>query len=137
MTDGTGLEATICDDMTVAEAIAVLQRFNQHAPLILEAVLPSGEVHSLPLKVFRKHLHDPVVGMVMRCHPDTTPGQQTLSELPSKIIQIQSASNPGDGNCGPHTQLFALCEDGTVWCQYHSSGRSNVPNDGLWHRIAG
>jgi len=72
----------------------------------------------------------------MRCQQNTTPGQQTLSELPAKIIQIQSASNPGDGNCGPHTQLFALCEDGTVWCQYHSSGRSNVPNDGLWHRVS-
>ena len=55
--------------------------------------------------------------------------------LPSKVVQIQAASQPGDGNSGPHVQLFALCEDGSIWVQYYSSGFSNVPTDGLWHVI--
>lgn len=64
-------EATIYDGMTVADAIAVLQQFNPHAPLILQAVLPDGEAHSLPIKVFQP---DPraAVGMTMRCHPNST-----------------------------------------------------------------
>lgn len=56
--------------------------------------------------------------------------------LPSKVVQIQAVSHPGDSNCGPHVQLFVLCEDGSVWCQYHSSGFSNVPTDGRWYRYA-
>jgi hypothetical protein len=59
--------AAIYDGMTVADAIAVLQQFNPHAPLILQAILPSGEVHGLPLKVFQPHPGAPV-GMTMRCH---------------------------------------------------------------------
>jgi hypothetical protein len=70
-TEETGTEETIYDDMTVADAIAVLQQFNPNASLILQAVLPSGEVHGLPLKVFQKQPHA-VVGMVMRCHPNAT-----------------------------------------------------------------
>ncbi|TXH42498.1 MAG: hypothetical protein E6Q97_35670 [Desulfurellales bacterium] len=58
-------------------------------------------------------------------------------DLPSKAIQIETASHPGDCNCGPHIQLFALCEDGSIWTQYHSSGRSNVPTDGMWRRVGG
>ena len=53
--------------------------------------------------------------------------------LPSKVVQIQAVSHPGDINCGPHVQLFALCDDGSVWCQYQSSGASNVPTDGRWY----
>ena len=70
-TEATGTEATIYDDMTVADAIAVLQQFNPNASLILQAVLPSGEVHGLPLKVFQKQPHA-AVGMTMRCHPNST-----------------------------------------------------------------
>lgn len=55
--------------------------------------------------------------------------------LPSRPVQIQSASHPGDQNCGPHTQIFALCEDGSIWVHYFSSGSANVPSDGLWHMI--
>ena len=55
--------------------------------------------------------------------------------LPSKVVQIQAASQPGDSNSGPHVQLFALCEDGSVWCQYQSSGYSNVPTDGRWYSV--
>lgn len=53
--------------------------------------------------------------------------------LPSKPIQITTANHPGDSNSGPYVQLFALCEDGSIWMQYHSSGYSNVPTDGSWH----
>ena len=58
---------------------------------------------------------------------------QSVVILPSKVIQIQAASQPGDFNCGPHVRLFALCEDGSVWCQYQSSGASSVPTDGRWY----
>ena len=66
--------ATIYDDMTVADAIAVLQQFGPNAGLILQAVLPSGEVHGLPITVFQPHPHA-AVGMTMRCCPSSTPGQ--------------------------------------------------------------
>lgn len=50
-------------------------------------------------------------------------------------IQIQAVMHPGDSNCGPHTMLFALEQDGKIWVRYFSSGRSNVPTDGLWYQI--
>jgi hypothetical protein len=59
----------------------------------------------------------------------------TCSALQTKAIQIQAVSLPGDCNSGPHVQLFALCEDGSIWVKYHSSGFSNVPTDGLWHLV--
>ena len=65
----------------------------------------------------------------------STAEMPTCGALRSRPMQIQAASQPGDGNSGPHVQLFALCEDGSIWVQYNSSGFSNVPNDGLWHMI--
>jgi hypothetical protein len=59
----------------------------------------------------------------------------TCSVLRSTPTQIQAASQLGDCNCGPHVQLFALCADGSIWVQYHSSGFSNVSKDGLWHMV--
>lgn len=59
----------------------------------------------------------------------------TCGILTSKPSQIQAVSHPGDYNCGPHTALYALCEDGTIWVQYHASPNSNVPADGLWHML--
>ena len=64
----------------------------------------------------------------------TDPGARDL--LPCRVLQIQAASLPGDSNSGPHVQLFALCEDSTIWVQYHSSGYSNVPTDGRWYPVA-
>lgn len=56
-------------------------------------------------------------------------------QLESRIVQIQTASLPGDTNSGPHIQIHALCEDGSVWVKYSSSGFSNVPTDGAWHQV--
>ena len=53
-----------------------------------------------------------------------------------KIIQVTQSFYSGDSNCGPHLQLIALCEDGTLWVLYSSSGTSNVPTDGKWHPIS-
>jgi hypothetical protein len=55
--------------------------------------------------------------------------------LPCRIVQMQAVGHPGDHNCGPHVQVFVLCEDSTLWVQYHSSPNSNVPNDGRWHPV--
>ena len=60
-----------------------------------------------------------------------------MPQLKSKIVQIQTIFHPGDHNCGEHVQTHALCEDGTVWIKYFSSGKSNVPSDGAWHPEAG
>jgi hypothetical protein len=57
--------------------------------------------------------------------------------LPAKAIQIQATSHPGHANCGPHVLLYALCDDGSIWVQYESDGRANVPTDGLWRRVEG
>ncbi len=59
----------------------------------------------------------------------------TCSALSSRVIQIQTLFNPGDHNSGEHVQLHALCADGSIWLQYSSSGKSNVPNDGMWYPI--
>lgn len=56
-----------------------------------------------------------------------------LDVLPSKIIQIQAVHHPGDYNCGPHIQVYSLCEDGSTWIHYWSSGKSNVPTDGKYY----
>jgi len=53
-----------------------------------------------------------------------------------KIIQITQSFYGGDSNCGPHSQLIALCEDGTLWVLYTSSGSSNVPDNGKWHPVS-
>lgn len=68
---------------------------------------------------------------VMAVRRKCTPLPQDIDKsscktLQSKPTQIQAASQPGDSNSGPHVQLFALCEDGSIWVQYHSSGFSNV-----------
>ena len=52
------------------------------------------------------------------------------------IRQIQAVSQPGDSNCGPHVQVYALCEDGSLWVRYSSSGFSNVPTHGSWERVS-
>lgn len=74
-----------------------------------------------------------VSSMEQKTMPDF---HEPVDELPSKAIQIQAASLPGDFNSGPHVELFALCEDGSIWVQYHSSGGSNVPTDGRWYPTA-
>ena len=61
---------------------------------------------------------------------------EQVAKLPSKAIQIQATGHPGDFNCGPHTMLIALCEDGSMWVKYFSSGSSNVPTDGMWYPVA-
>lgn len=69
------------------------------------------------------------------------PSRCSITEMPtcgvlrSKPTQIHAVAQPGDYNSGPHVQLFALCENGSIWVQYHSSGYSNVPTDGLWRMI--
>ena len=34
-----------------------------------------------------------------------------VDALKSKVVQIQAIFYPGDYNTGPHTQLFALCQE--------------------------
>lgn len=72
------------------------------------------------------------------CQPkpvEKLPQAEPRENLPSKAVQIQAASLPGDSNSGPHVQLFALCGDGSIWVQYASSGFSNVPTDGRWYPV--
>ena len=57
------------------------------------------------------------------------------SALPSRIVQIVSmgfCAGPNNGDC---YKLIALCEDGSLWEQWHSMGYANVPTDGLWYPI--
>lgn len=63
-------------------------------------------------------------------------GSEPRDNLPCRVLQIQAVGHPGYYNCGPHTALYALCEDSTIWVQYHASPNSNVPVDGKWHPIA-
>jgi len=60
-----------------------------------------------------------------------------IRELQSKIIQIQAAAQHGSHNSGEHIQLFALCEDGSLWVQYRSFGGANVPDTDDWFPIIG
>lgn len=59
----------------------------------------------------------------------------TESPLRAVPIQIQAVSMPGDSNSGPHSKLYALCDDGSIWIMYESHGYSNVPTDGLWRMV--
>lgn len=54
---------------------------------------------------------------------------------PARVMNMQCVSHPGDHNCGPHVQVFIICEDSTVWVQYHSSPNNNVPSDGKWYPV--
>lgn len=79
--------------------------------------------------------------MQMKTENDKSSESQSPGKIPrerflsSKTIQIQAVSHPGDFNCGPHVELFALCEDGSIWIQYVSSGGANVPTDGFWELV--
>jgi len=55
--------------------------------------------------------------------------------LDSKIIGMQAVAQHGDHNHGEHVQVIALCEDGTLWVKYLSSGGANVPEDGQWRAL--
>jgi hypothetical protein len=58
---------------------------------------------------------------------------EPIATLPSRIIQIVSmgfCAGPNNGDCH---KLIALCEDGSLWGQWHSMGYANVPTDGLWY----
>tara|TARA_R110000868_G_scaffold409313_1_gene694556 strand:- start:1726 stop:1929 length:204 start_codon:yes stop_codon:yes gene_type:complete len=39
-------------------------------------------------------------------------------------------AGPNNGDCN---KLIALCEDGSLWEQWHSMEYANVPNDGMWY----
>ena len=58
------------------------------------------------------------------------------SELTSHIVQIvvMGFLAPNNGDCH---KIIALCEDGSLWEQWHSMGHANVPNDGLWRPLHG
>lgn len=58
-----------------------------------------------------------------------------VKDLISKVIQIQAVAQHGNHNSGEHIQLFSLCEDGSVWVQYNSSGGANVPETGEWFPV--
>jgi len=62
--------------------------------------------------------------------------EESIELLPCRILQMQVVCHPGDYNCGPHVQIFVLCENSTMWVRYHASGtKSNVPNDGRWRPV--
>jgi len=58
---------------------------------------------------------------------------EPATQLKSRIVQIVSmafCAGPNNGDCN---KLIALCEDGSLWEQWHSMGYANVPTDGLWY----
>lgn len=57
------------------------------------------------------------------------------SQPPTRIIQIQLAHIPEGPHNGPYNELFALCEDGSLWLQYVSNGYANVPTDDQWRLL--
>ena len=60
---------------------------------------------------------------------------ESQKQLPSRIIQIQVMSYAPSVNNGQCHALLALCEDGTIWQQWHSLESANVPQDGLWYPV--
>ena len=60
-----------------------------------------------------------------------------VSELPCRIMQIQAVPIAASGNNGVYVELFALCEDGSLWMMFRSNGFANVPCDGLWYKVQG
>ena len=58
-----------------------------------------------------------------------------VMRLPSKVIQIQTIAIPASINNGDFVELVALCEDGSMWIQFHSNGYANVPTDNQWRML--
>jgi Cys-tRNA synthase (O-phospho-L-seryl-tRNA:Cys-tRNA synthase) len=52
-----------------------------------------------------------------------------------KVIQMQVVQVPAGPNWGDHIQMFALCDDGTIWVRYEMAHYSNMPNPGEWMQI--
>lgn len=50
-----------------------------------------------------------------------------------EIVQIQVVTAPAGPNWGEHVQVYAFCNDGSLWVRYEMSAYANLP-DG-WHRI--
>jgi hypothetical protein len=66
--------------------------------------------------------------------------QSVVVRLESRIVQVQVVSKPsevvtGSLRVGSHTQVYALCEDGTLWLKYVCVGDCNVPAHGGWERL--
>lgn len=60
--------------------------------------------------------------------------------LQTKIVQVQTVSKPSESvtgslRVGSHVQVYALCEDGTLWLKYVCIGDCNVPTHGGWERL--
>ena len=67
---------------------------------------------------------------------DTTkPTIEPADSLPSKAIQITTTYVHPAYNNGGHVQLFALCEDGSIWMQFSMGYGANVPEDGKWYPV--
>ncbi len=56
--------------------------------------------------------------------------------MDSKIIQIQAVNVHASVNWGEHVQVFALCDDGSLWVRYEMVSYSNMPDDGKWHLVS-
>jgi hypothetical protein len=55
--------------------------------------------------------------------------------LASRVIQIAASPQPGQWNCGPYTQLFALCEDGSIWWREAGLPGNNICEDSPWNLV--
>jgi hypothetical protein len=58
---------------------------------------------------------------------------EAIDCLPSKAIQITTTYVHPSSNNGGHLQLFALCEDGSIWVKFAMGYGANVPEDGKWY----
>lgn len=53
-----------------------------------------------------------------------------------KAVSLVSMPFDAGPSNGPCHKLVALCEDGTIWEQWHSMGFANVPTDCGWHQLS-
>ena len=104
----------------------------------LDRVAEVPQIHSMTNKKNTELDNQPSKNMT------ETIKQSTASDLSasagsvptSKIVQITTMFFPhngvSNGNCN---KLVALCEDGSLWEQWHSIESANVPDNGEWFQI--
>lgn len=55
--------------------------------------------------------------------------------LPRACVQIQAIHDPGSFDTAPCMRLFAMCDDGSIWCRAQTPMQHSNADVGMWERI--
>lgn len=55
--------------------------------------------------------------------------------LPRACVQMQAIHDPGSFDTAPCMRLFAMCDDGSIWCLAQPPTQHVNADVGMWERI--